>query len=457
MRPSSPDPPGSRAVDYRPTRCRCGAVILPHNVWCSACGREQNLFFVGLDRLYEKDLDKLLHYHRSEVEGKPGDFMRLFQLAGVYLLRNEYETARDIYRKVVELEPEFADARLNLGGVLASLGEKDDAVDQLQEFVKLDLHSPRVERVIKAICAIRNIPYEDALKETAPKEFESGMPVKHRGAKISSTGKPVLRGARYISPPPPKPMVKKRAWGAIDIFLLLVICIGAAAWFIFPSQSQDVINSTVKFVEGKYRFTVTTNPPEGYIDENAVAGEEAVEEEPEPEIINLDPAIDSYFPMAVGYKWEYFVFDTRDPDGYGPRSQETTQEMTVEQFVDADKGLWKLLNGPNPVYYTERRTGVYAGSDSRGLWSTLFIQLPLPAEVGKTITQGGQTATVIGTEVLVTSAGKIECVKVHIQSSRPVGTEWYSWYGRGIGLVKYVGGGRDGVYHVRELKSFELD
>jgi len=456
------DPQAARTVDYRPTRCRCGAVIQPHNVVCHSCRRKQNLFFSGLDRLHEKNLDKLLEYHRSEVERHPADFMRLHQLAGVHLLRGEYETARDLYRKVIAMAPDFPDARLNLGGVLAHLGDKDDAVKHLQEFVRLDLHSPRTERVIRAICSIRNIPYEDAMRETSPKEIGTGAAVNVTAsgrAKISAPGKPAIRGSIYNNKmPKPVPVVKKRRWGAIDLLLLILIVMAVAGWFLFPAQSKTLISSIIEIVESEYRFTVTSEQPDGIIDDDSASEDDEMAggNDPETGIINLDPSIDSYFPLAQGYKWEYYTYQSRNPDGLGTRERETVIEMTVDSLVDSEKGLWKVQNGDTSVYYTEKRTGIYAGTSAGGSWSTLFIQLPLPPDDGKTSSTGGQVATVVGTEVLDTAVGKIQCVKVHVTSSLPEGAEYYAWYGRGIGLVRYIGTGRNNIYFIRELKSFDL-
>jgi len=238
-----------------------------------------------------------------------------------------------------------------------------------------------------------------------------------------------------------------------------MIVMAVAGWFLFPSQSKTLISSGVELVESKYRFTVTSEQPGGIA--NAESASEADEmaggNDTEAGIINLDPSIDSYFPLAQGYKWEYYTYQSHNPDGSGTRERETVIEMAVDSLVDSEKGLWKVQNGDTSVYYTEKQTGIYAGTSEGGSWSTLFIQLPLPPDDGKTSSTGGQVATVVGTEVLDTAVGKIQCVKVHVTSSLPEGTEYYAWYGRGIGLVRYIGTGRNNIYFVRELKSFDLE
>ncbi len=448
MNPWSTDSSGTASqIDYRTSRCRCGAVVQPHEAVCTRCNRRQNLLFIGLDRLYEKDLDRLVEYHEREVKAVPNDYMRLYSLAGACLLSGDYKRAHDLYRMVIGLNPHFPDAHLNLGVILAVLGDTDNAVGELKEFIRLDLHSPKVERVVRAICSIKNIPYEDALSETGVKP----APDKQiRDPKL-------MRGGMYF--PPPGPIIKKRSWGIVDIFLLFIILIVLTAWFLFPSRSKSVLHSAIAALESRYAFTVASGgAAETMVNENENGADAADDEnDDEPGVINADPLTDSYLPLTTGNRWTYTTYETRSPSGTGNRSSVGSVEVRVSGMADSERGIWKVENGPLNVYYIEKATGLYSLSPPTFSWTTEIIQIPYPPDIGRSATDLGQTVTVEAVEIVETSVGLIECVKLHYTLKEPSDTEWYAWYGRDVGLVKYIGGGRNGIFYVRELRDYNLN
>jgi hypothetical protein len=423
--------------------------VQPHDPVCRNCGRKQNLLAIGLDRIYEDDLESLLSYSRDKAAEDPGDYSRTYNLAGAELLNGHYEAARELYKRVIDVNPDFPDAHLNLGVVHAHLGAADEAVAEFKKYIDLDIHSPRVERVLRAICSIKNIPYEDALYETGVSPSLKGRPVKiqhpaKKGLPTRAVGGTMYGQVEQVAPKP-------RAWGAIDTFFLLIACCAVLAWFLLPIQTKSAINSAISGFQDRYSFSVTSEAIA------AVPGdEEDTGEETGPAIINANPGTSSYLPLDTGNRWEYISYDSRSPLGTGRRENESIVEMRVMGYESEEQEIWRVRNGSAEVYYVEKSNGLYSILNPDHPWSTQLIQVPYPPTDGVTRSDLDQTVTVIGTEMVETSMGLFECVKLKYTLPEPPGMEWYAWYGRGVGLVKYIGGGRDGTYHVREIRSYEL-
>ncbi len=466
-----PDRLGANSyVDYRSSRCRCGSPIRPHELYCSVCDRKQNPLFEGLEKVYGDDLGLTIERLTREIERKPYDYLSLFRLGNAYLLKGNYESARALYIRALEKKPDLAPARLNLGGVLACLGDEKGAIAELEEYVRLDVHSPRVERALRVICALKNIPYEDVLRET-----RAGIGPRTAGGKGTGFGGAGtftgarLRGSIY-SPPI---IMKKRAWGAIDVFLLLVIILAVGAWYIFPAQSKDMLDTAVTAIEAPFSFRVQDGeqsqiPVAGdeevengdeSSDQSADAGDEAgdADEEGASATENANPTAGDYFPLAAGNTWEYLYFDTRSPTGSGDRENTTVREMRVIGIERRNPDIWNVRNGDQTVYYVEKRTGLYSVRNPEAPWSFSICQIPIPPTEGKSVRDGDQVVTVIGEEDVETPAGIFHCIRLHYTVTGLPGTEWTAWYAQGVGLVRYIGGGRRGPSHVLELREYHLN
>lgn len=452
------DKPSTQSwIDFTPGRCRCGRALLPHEIKCPNCQRGQSLLFSGLDRLYEDDLDKLLAYYETQARKNPGDFMCMHYLAGIHLLKGDYEKAASLYKQVVNLQPAFAESRLNLGVIHAYFGETDDALRELNEYVRLDLHSPRVERVLRAISKIKNVPYEDVAQE---KGIKSGIPDKRKKG-IPEPGPSLkTRGYRYGDAAVPHSNLRPvRSWGAIDIFLLFLVLIIAAGWYLFPSESKAIMDIPISRLEAQYAFTVTS----GETGDDQETGtndviDESEEEDTGPVIINANPSTSNWLPLASGNRWEYVIYDTRDPFGNGRRQNEAVLEMSVRGYANRDEGVWEVRNGELTIYFMESPEGLNSVINPDRPWMGKILQIPEPSDINRSVTREGQTVTVMAEEVVETPAGLFNALKLKYELGDPAGKEWYIWYAQGIGIVKYVGMvGRMGMWHVRELSEFELN
>ena len=130
--------------------------------------------------------------------------------------------------------------------------------------------------------------------------------------------------------------------------------------------------------------------------------------------------------------------------------------MTVTGLSNSAKGIWKVQNGTDTVYYVENDNGLYSVDSTSAPWGTEFIQVPYPPTVGRTVTTQGQTVSVEAEEDVKTVAGTFHCVKLKYTTDEPSLPGWIAWYGQGIGLVKYQGQDPDGTYHVLELRTYSL-
>ena len=136
------------------------------------------------------------------------------------------------------------------------MGKADAAAAELRLYVRQDPHSPKAERAIRAICSIKNIPYKDALKETAVEWQPKGSAIKK--------AEPTL-GRKSTGQPPGVPTRKRanRVWGAIDVFILFLLVVCVVAWYAFPGQSKKLVASITQALENRYAFQVVNQAPGG--------------------------------------------------------------------------------------------------------------------------------------------------------------------------------------------------
>lgn len=439
-------------IDYRATRCRCRSVVQPNHLYCLHCGRKQNLLFDGLDKIHTQDLWSQVKVLEEEISKRPYDYIKMQRLAGVMVLLGKFGEAVELYRKILEKKPDLTSARLNMGVALAATGEDASAIAELTRYIHDDAHSPRAERVLRALCSLKKVPYEDGMLEKTRRQ--AIVPV--FSGKKGSTRVPDSASVEYGDKRSPKVRIK-RGIGPIDIVLLLVIIGAAAGWYMFPSESRNFLDKVISTIEAPLSFSVRYGRDNagtsGTSGEDENRGNNADEKTP----INLNPATDSYFPLAGGNRWEFVTYDSRNSEGVGNRESTGIREMSVTGLANAEKGVWRVNNSGVEYFYVERTDGIFTTDSSTTPWGGLICVVPYPPTIGYSVETHGQTVTVIGEEDVQTSAGLIRCVKLHYTLGADSGIEWWSWYGKGVGLVKYVGGGRDGTYHVLELREFSLN
>lgn len=431
-------PAGMYNLDFRTARCKCGSPVRPYESTCLQCGRKQNLLFEGLEKLPIDDLESFIKNLEKEVENRSYDYIKLFRLGNAHLVRGRFEIAKGIYEQILKKKPDFNPARLNLGLVLACLGDSDAACAELKQYVRQDPHSPKAERIIRAICSIRNIPYEDALEEI-------------QAVWEPSKSKRISEKNKWDKAPK-----RKRSWNAIDIFLAFLLLMLIAGWFILPDQTHALVNSAVRSLEKPFSFEVKSQLIDSTNEADEQQDIDKAENEDTPRIVNLNTDSKSYFPLKAGNKWHYTAFDTRDPSGESSRRPSGGRTITVLGLENEKENIWKVRNAENIVLYQESEDGLYSVEDKSASWSSRFIQIPYPPIKGKSMTTLGQTVTVEDEEDITTPAGTFRCVRIKYSLEEPSSLTWTAWYGKGIGLVKYRGAGLDGMYRFLELNDYEI-
>ncbi len=81
---------------------------------------------------------------RRELEVKPDNVMACLEIAFELILRGEYEEARPLAEKAVELAPQLFAAQNALGRVLVEAGELEEGILHLEEAVRLAPESPEM-------------------------------------------------------------------------------------------------------------------------------------------------------------------------------------------------------------------------------------------------------------------------------------------------------------------------
>lgn len=81
---------------------------------------------------------------RRELEVNPDNVMACLEIAFELILRGEYEDARPVAEKAVELAPQLFAAQNALGRVLVEAGEVEEGIRHLEEAVRLAPESPEM-------------------------------------------------------------------------------------------------------------------------------------------------------------------------------------------------------------------------------------------------------------------------------------------------------------------------
>ncbi|MBL7775528.1 MAG: tetratricopeptide repeat protein, partial [Saprospiraceae bacterium] len=72
----------------------------------------------------------------------------LSNLGFIYFLRQQLDSAEVVYRKSLQVNPRFVDARRNLGAVLAMKRQFPQAIEQWQEGLKYEPENPTLLQYI---------------------------------------------------------------------------------------------------------------------------------------------------------------------------------------------------------------------------------------------------------------------------------------------------------------------
>lgn len=93
----------------------------------------------GLAYFRKGDYNKAFEDYQVAIKHRPNDARVLSNMGFIYfMIRREPDKAEEVYRKAVQYDPRFIDARRNLGAVLAMKGQFKEALEQWEEGLKYD-------------------------------------------------------------------------------------------------------------------------------------------------------------------------------------------------------------------------------------------------------------------------------------------------------------------------------
>lgn len=82
--------------------------------------------------------DALTHFHAA-LEGDPTNYLTLYRRATVYLAQGRARAALEDLNRVLEIQPEFIQARAQKGNILMKLGRLDEAHIELEKVVSQNI------------------------------------------------------------------------------------------------------------------------------------------------------------------------------------------------------------------------------------------------------------------------------------------------------------------------------
>jgi len=78
--------------------------------------------------------DALTHFHAA-LEGDPSNYLTLYRRATVYLAQGRARAALEDLNRVLEIQPDFIQARAQKGNILMKLGRLHEAHIELEKVV----------------------------------------------------------------------------------------------------------------------------------------------------------------------------------------------------------------------------------------------------------------------------------------------------------------------------------
>lgn len=97
---------------------------------------------------YIENPEKALFYSNEMLKREPENFQALFVKAGCYLHLDKIDSAEFIYKKVIDINPFYARANLNLAQVYLIKGDKKNAISQYMLAIELFHENNFKEEVI---------------------------------------------------------------------------------------------------------------------------------------------------------------------------------------------------------------------------------------------------------------------------------------------------------------------
>lgn len=108
-------------------------------------------FFLALSDAYGNlgNYDKAFYYAEKLIEKEPSNYYALFALGNYHYLFEKLDSAEFYYNKVLNINPGYARANLNLAQLFEKQNKKDEAVEQYLKAIELFKANNFKEEVIQ--------------------------------------------------------------------------------------------------------------------------------------------------------------------------------------------------------------------------------------------------------------------------------------------------------------------
>ncbi len=122
----------------------CGTEVDPDAKFCPECGASM---IDEADSAASEAIKDMAQEYASEVNKHPDDASARYGLGLARLYEQKWGRAAEQFTKVVEIEPEFADAHANLAVCLARLGKPEEALRAVERAIEIDPQKKRFRKL----------------------------------------------------------------------------------------------------------------------------------------------------------------------------------------------------------------------------------------------------------------------------------------------------------------------
>lgn len=122
----------------------CGSEADKNAKFCPECGAS---FQEGEAPSTSEAMIAMAGEFERAVRENPDDLNARYDLGLARMYDRKWGRAAEQFQKVIEAEPEFADAHANLSVCLAKLGQPDRALDHAEQAIELDPGKKRYRKI----------------------------------------------------------------------------------------------------------------------------------------------------------------------------------------------------------------------------------------------------------------------------------------------------------------------
>lgn len=122
----------------------CGTEADEDARFCSECGAS---FMADEELSTSEAMIQMAAEYEAAVRENPSDTSARYDLGLARMYERKWGKAAEQFQRVIEQEPEFADAHANLSVCLARLGQPERALEHIERAIELDPQKKRYRKI----------------------------------------------------------------------------------------------------------------------------------------------------------------------------------------------------------------------------------------------------------------------------------------------------------------------